>query len=582
MEKGSLASSPWRFVATPATIQFIDYHRDNSRFISTGKTVQFYEGTGIGKQSTRFGEFSVRLIDGDEVRNLGIKDEDFGDWATNAELPIIPTRQVWVNSELDESERSIATSAGLAFLKGLRSRSASSKVAAWKAAERVERKMRGKANKKHPKTPPPEVYDDSIFPIDDGRVLVWFVDGDVVRDLYYDDWIEGGNHERYPWIPEGQIWIERGQEDWPVILLHEFVECVAMRDGMKYDPAHMIASRLEYDYRPTFKANDARRLTTELARELIRAMSDSRQLHEVTDASGHEHKGKGPGGGEFTSKGQGGASGGGLRTEKFVHSGPSKLPSGAENALKEFEKSQGEQGAKQAAAAKMSDEEKQAKIEAFKKQYHTERAMKKLSAAIEDSAVDFPKRKHYHDVAASVLETMSAIAVERFNYHINSAKFFKNVDELTQYVDAIGGKKTVSNIRVGGVYMHGVDRNGEAIMRLALDGGAESEQGASNFDNTQLMKTSGYYAHEFGHAVDGPNFELSSSDEWKAAYGAEIDRDGDPLSRYARTHDSEGFAEYARLVHENPALAKKQFPLCWRAWKKWGLISTEHEKAANI
>lgn len=44
------------------------------------------------------------------------------------------------------------------------------------------------------------------------------------------------------------------------------------------------------------------------------------------------------------------------------------------------------------------------------------------------------------------------------------------------------------------------------------------------------------------------------------------------LSDYAQTSASEGFAEFGRLVIQNPDNAKARFPKCYRAWKDWHLL----------
>jgi hypothetical protein len=77
---------------------------------------------------------------------------------------------------------------------------------------------------------------------------VWFVNGHYIRDNIYIDFTEGGNHERYDWIPDGEIWIDEEvkPEEVTVTIFHEFTEQKVMCEkGWDYDHAHDFASGLE-------------------------------------------------------------------------------------------------------------------------------------------------------------------------------------------------------------------------------------------------------------------------------------------------------------------------------------------------
>jgi hypothetical protein len=108
---------------------------------------------------------------------------------------------------------------------------------------------------------------------------------------------------------------------------------------------------------------------------------------------------------------------------------------------------------------------------------------------------------------------------------------------------------------VGGFYKYWV---GETYGQLHIDGGYdESDDSATHI-----------HAHELGHAVDGTSHELSGSKDWQEAFREEIDKDGDPLTKYARTNPSEGFAEYCRLLITGQIRqAKDDFPKCWAFFK---------------
>lgn len=77
----------------------------------------------------------------------------------------------------------------------------------------------------------------------------------------------------------------------------------------------------------------------------------------------------------------------------------------------------------------------------------------------------------------------------------------------------------------------------------------------------------GVCVHELAHAAenlpDGSNFAESA--EWRKAWAAEIDRSDVPLTQYAKTNSSEGFAEFVRFYAEDTADARASFPMATRA-----------------
>lgn len=76
---------------------------------------------------------------------------------------------------------------------------------------------------------------------------VWVVDGELVRDLFFIDFTEGGHDKVYAFIPEKEIWIDDDLvgEERPFVLVHELTERRLMSGGMDYDSAHRASSRVE-------------------------------------------------------------------------------------------------------------------------------------------------------------------------------------------------------------------------------------------------------------------------------------------------------------------------------------------------
>ncbi len=81
---------------------------------------------------------------------------------------------------------------------------------------------------------------------------VWVVDGAVVRRDLYPAFLYGGNPQRYPFIPQKEIWIDNviAAEEFEYTLAHELLERSLMaRQGMSYDNAHNHALELERSMR---------------------------------------------------------------------------------------------------------------------------------------------------------------------------------------------------------------------------------------------------------------------------------------------------------------------------------------------
>ena len=172
-----------------------------------------------------------------------------------------------------------------------------------------------------------------------------------------------------------------------------------------------------------------------------------------------------------------------------------------------------------------------------------------------------------------VVDSMEAKAAGRAARAVKSIKMFRDTQELTE---SLGKQYEFNKKEVGGCYT--TDSG-----MLSLDG------------NAGFMDMANIYAHELTHALDWDatyrdetnrfvkgRWTYSWSPEWKEAYVAEInphygeafDKTGwePPLSLYAATDLTEGFAEFGRLAILKPSEAKAKFPRCWQFWKDEGLV----------
>jgi hypothetical protein len=81
-----------------------------------------------------------------------------------------------------------------------------------------------------------------------GNKNVWIIDGFVIRRDLFGEFLYGGNHQRYPWIPKDEIWIDNAisAEEFKYTLIHEINERDLMANrSMDYSEAHDSSSAVE-------------------------------------------------------------------------------------------------------------------------------------------------------------------------------------------------------------------------------------------------------------------------------------------------------------------------------------------------
>lgn len=166
------------------------------------------------------------------------------------------------------------------------------------------------------------------------------------------------------------------------------------------------------------------------------------------------------------------------------------------------------------------------------------------------------KAELYSDMLKSTFNSMPLHMAQAAAKGISRVKAYSDQQSLTRAAGELGSKAAREGKIVAGMFS---SARGYPVGVLHIDGGDDAED----------MK--GIYSHELGHSVD-VGYRFSGTDEWKAAFVAEIDTDSNPLSEYARTNTQEGFAEYVRLVVDQPGVARKEYPQCWAFLKTNGLV----------
>jgi hypothetical protein len=203
--------------------------------------------------------YDVYTVDAFAIRNAAQPDEEFDNIAVHDDFPdIIPEGAIWTAQSTWRKEGRFFVANAVAELKALEARKSKSDaydvgIAAEQRLREQETGIKYRDGRPHRKVPD-EIYVRRYCELHDEKETteVWIVAGHLVRCYYKTDYTEGGHGYVYPWIPRGQIWIERSidEAEIPYILAHEYIESRLMRDdGLEYDKAHELCSEMEFDLR---------------------------------------------------------------------------------------------------------------------------------------------------------------------------------------------------------------------------------------------------------------------------------------------------------------------------------------------
>jgi hypothetical protein len=201
--------------------------------------------------------FTVWQVDGNYIRNN--VEIEFTNFGHHLDFSFIPEKELWIDFEGSPDETNYYIEHMLCSYK-LMSEGKDYDYALVKA-DSVERIMRLNSEKyqrlyglRNIKISPKEILKrfHKKFIYKTGKGLnVWITDGELVRDVYFIDFTEGGHDKVYSFIPPNEVWIDDdippGEIDY--IILHELHERYLMSGGMVYDEAHELSSSLELSCR---------------------------------------------------------------------------------------------------------------------------------------------------------------------------------------------------------------------------------------------------------------------------------------------------------------------------------------------
>lgn len=194
---------------------------------------------------------SIWIVDGERVRKE--LNENFVQSGHHARFPFIPSDEFWIDMNTDLREWKLFIDRHIA--ERVLSISPLSQKERIRIADNFERQERKALLNKETKCPPKNtshllkrIRKTLLFPEKTSEALrIWKVDGKLVRDFLFLGYDAGGHDLVYPWIPEGEIWLEEAlsQKAQKFILLHELHERALMAQGKRYREAHQGATLVE-------------------------------------------------------------------------------------------------------------------------------------------------------------------------------------------------------------------------------------------------------------------------------------------------------------------------------------------------
>lgn len=202
------------------------------------------------KQISTVSDIKVWLVDGRYIRdNIDVEFPNFGQ---HYRFNYIPKDEFWIDQRETTGEESFYIEHLLIEHKHM-AQGASYEDAITKANS-AEKRMRKKAMMAKfgiAEMPTKEISVQMIKKLQiecySKYVKVWLVDANLVRNLFYIDFTQGGHDYVYKFVPKSEVWLDDGisERERKFILLHELHERFLMANGMDYDKAHIDSSSIE-------------------------------------------------------------------------------------------------------------------------------------------------------------------------------------------------------------------------------------------------------------------------------------------------------------------------------------------------
>ena len=123
--------------------------------------------------------------------------------------------------------------------------------------DKVEQEMRNKDKvvqklQEKLKTAPEAVYkrirQKKLGGCSNKIISTYIVNSNLVRSLFYMDWVAGGHDHVYNFVPKNEVWVDNDiiSKEKPYLILHELHERYWMSHGWEYKKAHESALKVEH------------------------------------------------------------------------------------------------------------------------------------------------------------------------------------------------------------------------------------------------------------------------------------------------------------------------------------------------
>jgi hypothetical protein len=190
-----------------------------------------------------YGSVQVWEIDGAKLR--AEKDIEFSNFGMYPDFEYIPKNELWLDHECHPDEHRFFIDHMLAEWKALKH--GYSTEQAIEKAYKAEQAERAKSHDMQKVESSSDVHIKKYGGTENG-LKVWIVNGRLVRSDYFIDFVEGGHHLIYPWVPDQEVWLDDDlrPSELPFVLLHELHERSLMAKGWTYDKAHADSSKIEF------------------------------------------------------------------------------------------------------------------------------------------------------------------------------------------------------------------------------------------------------------------------------------------------------------------------------------------------
>jgi hypothetical protein len=225
------------------------------------------------KTHGRIANFDVWIVDGNYIRTY--LDKEFTNFGQHYQFNFIPKNEFWIDKKYGEESEERYFIKNMLTMNILLSKGWNYEKAI-KKAEEIEKKDRKKHEsifkdlKKFSRRVMIRKVHKKLLKRYSKKLKVWVVKGNIVRDLFFIQFTEGGHDLIYPFIPKREIWLDDdlSKKERKFILLHEIHERNLMAKGWRYDfdderamtrwanqrakihkSAHENANKVEYYYR---------------------------------------------------------------------------------------------------------------------------------------------------------------------------------------------------------------------------------------------------------------------------------------------------------------------------------------------